>query len=171
LGNYIVRLFFLIISIPYLYLLLTVNWLRPPVIIVGPSNQTVRIGADATFECKLLTNSLQPHTQWLQHFTFNGSYRDENGLPYVNIIQVIIFLHHFSNYYQDKTCRDDYFQLFNWYLLFSSEKLNSKCCRTCKNRSKMDILKVGVDDFNYFSLIFSYFNFLPESSLNLIGAQ
>jgi hypothetical protein len=113
LGNYIVRLFFLIISIPYLYLLLTVNWLRPPVIIVGPSNQTVRIGADATFECKLLTNSLQPHTQWLQHFTFNGSYRDENGLPYVNIIQVIIFLHHFSNYYQDKTCRDDYFQLFN----------------------------------------------------------
>jgi hypothetical protein len=112
LGNYIVRLFFLIISIPYLYLLLTVNWLIPPVI-VGPSNQTVRIGADATFECKILTSDLQHDTQWLQHFTVNGSYRDENGHPYVNIIQVIIFLHHFSNYYQDKTCRDDYFQLFN----------------------------------------------------------
>ena len=88
------------------------NWLIPPVI-VGPSNQTVRIGADATFECKILTSDLQHDTQWLQHFTVNGSYRDENGQPYVNIIQVIIFLHHFSNYYQDKTCRDDYFQLFN----------------------------------------------------------
>lgn len=56
-------------------------------VIVGPSNQTVKIGADAIFECKVLTSDLQHHTQWLQHYTVNGSYRDENGQPYVNIIQ------------------------------------------------------------------------------------
>lgn len=56
-------------------------------IIVGPSNQTVQAGADARFECKVVANDLQHHTQWLQHYTVNGSYRDANGQPLVHIIQ------------------------------------------------------------------------------------
>ena len=38
-----------------------------------------------------------------------------------------------------------------------------------QNKSKMEVLKRGVDGFNYFSLIFSYFKFLPESSLGVCG--
>ncbi|XP_052098612.1 fibroblast growth factor receptor 2-like isoform X2 [Mytilus californianus] len=56
-------------------------------VIVGPTNQTVQAGGDARFECKVLRNDLQHHTQWLQHYTVNGSYRDDEGQPYVNIIQ------------------------------------------------------------------------------------
>ncbi|XP_076104296.1 fibroblast growth factor receptor 3-like isoform X2 [Mytilus galloprovincialis] len=58
-------------------------------VIVGPTNQTVQAGSDARFECKVLRNDLQHHTQWLQHYTVNGSYRDDEGQPYVNIIQNI----------------------------------------------------------------------------------
>ncbi|XP_063434967.1 fibroblast growth factor receptor 3-like [Mytilus trossulus] len=56
-------------------------------VIVGPTNQTVQAGSDARFECKVLRNDLQHHTQWLQHYTVNGSYRDDEGQPHVKIIQ------------------------------------------------------------------------------------
>ena len=55
---------------------------------LGPNNQTVQAGSDARFECKVLRNDLQHHTQWLQQYTVNGSYRDDENQPYVNIIQV-----------------------------------------------------------------------------------
>ena len=78
--------------------------------------------------------------------------------------------------------RDDLFQLFNWVQLFSSEKkkifrgtlcihvwilfLNwKKKIWRLQNRSNMDLLKRDVDDFSYFSLIFSYFIFKQESFL------
>ncbi|XP_071146062.1 fibroblast growth factor receptor 2-like isoform X2 [Mytilus edulis] len=54
---------------------------------LGPNNQTVQAGSDARFECKVLRNDLQHHTQWLQQYTVNGSYRDDENQPYVNIIQ------------------------------------------------------------------------------------
>ena len=57
-------------------------------IVVGPTNTTVKVGEDARFECKVAPSDLQHHTQWLKHYTVNGSYRDATGQPYVNIIQV-----------------------------------------------------------------------------------
>ncbi|XP_052059025.1 fibroblast growth factor receptor 2-like, partial [Mytilus californianus] len=56
-------------------------------LVVGPTNQTVQAGSDAKFECKVLRNDLQHHTQWLQHYKVNGSYRDDENQPYVNNIQ------------------------------------------------------------------------------------
>ena len=50
-------------------------------------------------------------------------------------------------------CRDYSFQLFNWLLLFSSENCFPKVALHGQNRSKMTILKGGVDGFSYFSLI------------------
>ena len=46
---------------------------------------------------------------------------------------------------------EDYFQLFNWFQLFFCLKRNSKNCRTVsQNRSKITLLKEGVDGFSYF---------------------
>ncbi|XP_063415618.1 uncharacterized protein LOC134697337 [Mytilus trossulus] len=56
-------------------------------VIVGPVNQTVQTGSDARFECIEITKGPQHHTQWLQHYKVNGSYRDQKGQPYVKIIQ------------------------------------------------------------------------------------
>ena len=44
--------------------------------------------------------------------------------------------------------REDFFQLFYWFQIFSAEN----CFPKIKNRSKMTILKEGVDGFSYSSL-------------------
>ena len=55
-----------------------------------------------------------------------------------------------------------FFQLFNWFQLFSSENCIPKVVEHSQNMSKMTILKVCVDGFSCFSLIsvilFSYHN-------------
>jgi len=55
--------------------------------------------------------------------------------------------------------RDDFVQIFNWFQLFFSENCFPKVAGYDQNRSKMTILKGGVDGVSYFSLIFSYFIF------------
>jgi hypothetical protein len=45
---------------------------------------------------------------------------------------------------------DDFFQLFNWFHLYSSEEKIPKVAGHGQNRSKIDILKEVVDDFSYF---------------------
>ena len=64
-------------------------------------------------------------------------------------------------------CRDNLFQLFNWFQLFFCKKEIPKIAvhMYSQNRSKMTFLKRGVDGFSYFSLIFNYFIFYSESSL------
>jgi hypothetical protein len=44
-------------------------------------------------------------------------------------------------------------QLFNWFQLFSSENCFPKIAGHSQNRSKMTILKGGVDVFSYFSFV------------------
>ena len=61
-------------------------------IIEGPVNQTVVRGEDATFECKVLMSDSQPLLQWLKHIERNGSFVNEKGEPYVEILQVLSYL-------------------------------------------------------------------------------
>ena len=51
-----------------------------------------------------------------------------------------------------------FFQLFNWFQLFSSREKLQKVAGHNQNRSKIDHLKVGVDGFSYFllSLLFYF---------------
>ena len=68
----------------------------------------------------------------------------------------------------DNFNRDDCFQFFNWFQLFSSKTKILKVAGYSRNRSKMTFLKGGVEWFQLISLIFIYFIFEPESYLNWV---
>ncbi|KAK3606106.1 hypothetical protein CHS0354_006469 [Potamilus streckersoni] len=55
--------------------------------IEGPMNLTVTVGEDARFECKVLISDTTPQLQWLRHYMVNGSYTNEEGEPYVKVLQ------------------------------------------------------------------------------------
>ncbi|BFZ02190.1 hypothetical protein BsWGS_05230 [Bradybaena similaris] len=52
-----------------------------------PKNQTVRVGETAVFSCRIEISDTHPHIQWLKHHQVNGSYTNENGEQYFQIIQ------------------------------------------------------------------------------------
>ena len=58
-----------------------------PLIVSAPRNQTVVVGGAAKFICKVFSDSM-PHLQWLKHYEVNGSYNDENSMPYVRVVKV-----------------------------------------------------------------------------------
>uniref|UniRef100_A0A671N0L3 Fibroblast growth factor receptor n=1 Tax=Sinocyclocheilus anshuiensis TaxID=1608454 RepID=A0A671N0L3_9TELE len=59
-----------------------------PILQAGlPANQTVVVGSDVEFHCKVYSDA-QPHIQWLKHIEVNGSQYGPNGAPYVNILKV-----------------------------------------------------------------------------------
>jgi len=60
---------------------------HPPIILRGPSNQTVYEGETVSFQCRILSD-LQPHVQWLKHYMVNGSYVNDNGTAYVTALAV-----------------------------------------------------------------------------------
>ncbi|XP_051503685.1 fibroblast growth factor receptor 3 isoform X1 [Myxocyprinus asiaticus] len=58
-----------------------------PILQAGlPANQTVVVGSDVEFHCKVYSDA-QPHIQWLKHIEVNGSQHGPNGAPYVNILK------------------------------------------------------------------------------------
>ncbi|XP_067241890.1 fibroblast growth factor receptor 3 isoform X4 [Chanodichthys erythropterus] len=58
-----------------------------PILQAGlPANQTVVVGSDVEFHCKVYSDA-QPHIQWLKHIEVNGSQYGPNGSPYVNILK------------------------------------------------------------------------------------
>ncbi|XP_053314158.1 fibroblast growth factor receptor 3 isoform X2 [Spea bombifrons] len=58
-----------------------------PILQAGlPANQTVVIGSDVEFRCKVYSDA-QPHIQWLKHVEVNGSKYGPDGDPYVSILQ------------------------------------------------------------------------------------
>uniref|UniRef100_A0A671N3Y7 Fibroblast growth factor receptor n=1 Tax=Sinocyclocheilus anshuiensis TaxID=1608454 RepID=A0A671N3Y7_9TELE len=58
-----------------------------PILQAGlPANQTVVVGSDVEFHCKVYSDA-QPHIQWLKHIEVNGSQYGPNGAPYVNILK------------------------------------------------------------------------------------
>ncbi|KAM8939966.1 fibroblast growth factor receptor 3 isoform 13-T13 [Pelodytes ibericus] len=59
-----------------------------PILQAGlPANQTVVVGSDVEFHCKVYSDA-QPHIQWLKHVEVNGSKFGPDGDPYVSILQV-----------------------------------------------------------------------------------
>lgn len=64
-----------------------------PILQAGlPANQTVVVGSDVEFHCKVYSDA-QPHIQWLKHIEVNGSRYGPHGAPYVNILKVQAQLH------------------------------------------------------------------------------
>ena len=59
----------------------------PPIITHAPANKTAYPGQDIELECRIISDA-QPHLQWVKHKKVNGSWVDENNIPYVDIIQV-----------------------------------------------------------------------------------
>uniref|UniRef100_A0A8C2ARU6 Fibroblast growth factor receptor n=1 Tax=Cyprinus carpio TaxID=7962 RepID=A0A8C2ARU6_CYPCA len=58
-----------------------------PILQAGlPANQTVVVGSDVEFQCKVYSDA-QPHIQWLKHIEVNGSQYGPNGVPYVHILK------------------------------------------------------------------------------------
>uniref|UniRef100_A0A8K9UYU8 Fibroblast growth factor receptor n=1 Tax=Oncorhynchus mykiss TaxID=8022 RepID=A0A8K9UYU8_ONCMY len=60
-----------------------------PILQAGlPANQTVVLGSNVEFHCKVYSDA-QPHIQWLKHIEVNGSRYGPDGVPYVNILKVV----------------------------------------------------------------------------------
>uniref|UniRef100_A0A8C4WY24 receptor protein-tyrosine kinase n=3 Tax=Eptatretus burgeri TaxID=7764 RepID=A0A8C4WY24_EPTBU len=58
-----------------------------PILQAGlPANQTVVVGSNVEFHCKVYSDA-QPHIQWLKHLEVNGSLYSPDGLPYVQVLQ------------------------------------------------------------------------------------
>ncbi|GAA6110550.1 fibroblast growth factor receptor 3 isoform X6 [Tachysurus ichikawai] len=58
-----------------------------PILQAGlPANQTVYVGNDVEFHCKVYSDA-QPHIQWLKHIEVNGSRYSHNGTPYVTVLK------------------------------------------------------------------------------------
>uniref|UniRef100_A0A8C2L7U3 Fibroblast growth factor receptor n=1 Tax=Cyprinus carpio TaxID=7962 RepID=A0A8C2L7U3_CYPCA len=61
-----------------------------PILQAGlPANQTVVVGSDVEFHCKVYSDA-QPHIQWLKHIEVNGSQYGPNGAPFVNILKSFV---------------------------------------------------------------------------------
>lgn len=59
-----------------------------PILQAGlPANQTVEVGSNVEFHCKVYSDA-QPHIQWLKHMEVNGSRYGPDGAPYVHILKV-----------------------------------------------------------------------------------
>ncbi|XP_039203554.1 fibroblast growth factor receptor 3 isoform X2 [Crotalus tigris] len=58
-----------------------------PILQAGlPANQTVVIGSNVEFHCKVYSDA-QPHIQWLKHVEVNGSKYGPDGAPYVSVLK------------------------------------------------------------------------------------
>uniref|UniRef100_A0ACB8F7K1 Fibroblast growth factor receptor 3 n=1 Tax=Sphaerodactylus townsendi TaxID=933632 RepID=A0ACB8F7K1_9SAUR len=58
-----------------------------PILQAGlPANQTVVVGSDVEFHCKVYSDA-QPHIQWLKHVEVNGSKYGPDGTPYVTVLK------------------------------------------------------------------------------------
>uniref|UniRef100_A0A8K9XKU0 Fibroblast growth factor receptor n=1 Tax=Oncorhynchus mykiss TaxID=8022 RepID=A0A8K9XKU0_ONCMY len=61
-----------------------------PILQAGlPANQTVVLGSNVEFHCKVYSDA-QPHIQWLKHIEVNGSRYGPDGVPYVNILKSLV---------------------------------------------------------------------------------
>uniref|UniRef100_A0A670ZS93 Fibroblast growth factor receptor n=1 Tax=Pseudonaja textilis TaxID=8673 RepID=A0A670ZS93_PSETE len=59
-----------------------------PILQAGlPANQTVVVGSNVEFHCKVYSDA-QPHIQWLKHVEVNGSKYGPDGTPYVSVLKV-----------------------------------------------------------------------------------
>ncbi|XP_058042751.1 fibroblast growth factor receptor 3 isoform X4 [Ahaetulla prasina] len=60
-----------------------------PILQAGlPANQTVVVGSNVEFHCKVYSDA-QPHIQWLKHVEVNGSKYGPDGTPYVSVLKQV----------------------------------------------------------------------------------
>ncbi|XP_069779861.1 fibroblast growth factor receptor 3-like isoform X3 [Narcine bancroftii] len=58
-----------------------------PILQAGlPANQSVVVGSDVEFHCKVFSDA-QPHIQWLKHVEVNGSKMGPDGVPFVTVLK------------------------------------------------------------------------------------
>lgn len=63
-----------------------------PILYAGlPANRTAVVGSDVEFVCKVFSDP-QPHIQWLKHILVNGSKLGPDGLPYVRVLKVKVYI-------------------------------------------------------------------------------
>ncbi|CAG5866865.1 unnamed protein product [Menidia menidia] len=93
-GNYtcVVRNKYGTISHTYLLDVLERSPHRPILQAGLPANQTVIVGSDVEFHCKVYSDA-QPHIQWLKHIEVNGSRYGPDGAAYVNILKSNVSKH------------------------------------------------------------------------------
>ncbi|XP_078270976.1 fibroblast growth factor receptor 3-like isoform X2 [Rhinoraja longicauda] len=61
-----------------------------PILQAGlPANQSVVVGSDVEFHCKVFSDA-QPHIQWLRHVEVNGSKLGPDGAPYVTVLKSFV---------------------------------------------------------------------------------
>lgn len=58
----------------------------PPDFTVVPENRTVLEGDDAELNCRYISGAAA-YVQWVKHYTINGSYFSNSGIPYVQVVQ------------------------------------------------------------------------------------
>ncbi|NWI34400.1 FGFR3 factor, partial [Sula dactylatra] len=59
-----------------------------PILQAGlPANQTVVVGSNVEFQCKVYSDA-QTRIQWLKHMEVNSSKYEPNGAPYVTVLKV-----------------------------------------------------------------------------------
>ncbi|XP_019204580.1 fibroblast growth factor receptor 3 isoform X6 [Oreochromis niloticus] len=64
-----------------------------PILQAGlPANQTVVVGSNVEFHCKVYSDA-QPHIQWLKHIEVNGSRFGHDGVPYVSVLKSVVSKH------------------------------------------------------------------------------
>uniref|UniRef100_A0A8B9ZH13 Fibroblast growth factor receptor n=1 Tax=Anas platyrhynchos TaxID=8839 RepID=A0A8B9ZH13_ANAPL len=64
-----------------------------PILQAGlPANQTVVVGSNVEFHCKVYSDA-QPHIQWLKHVEVNGSKYGPDGTPYVTVLKELEILY------------------------------------------------------------------------------
>jgi len=60
---------------------------RKPIIGGPPDNTTVCLGQTAKLSCIVYNGGTHYHLEWVQHYMVNGSFKDENGTPYIEVVQ------------------------------------------------------------------------------------
>ncbi|ESO93155.1 hypothetical protein LOTGIDRAFT_91761, partial [Lottia gigantea] len=70
-------------SINWTFSLEVVQRLPHSPIIDGPKNQTAIEGETVKLNCKILVSDLHPHLQWVKHYMKDGSYKSDEGDPYI----------------------------------------------------------------------------------------
>ena len=59
-----------------------------PITELLPINETYRVGDTAKLVCRIIVSDSHPHIQWLRHHPNNGSYKNEDGEQYVQVVKV-----------------------------------------------------------------------------------
>ena len=73
---------------------MTVQYHGPPEFTRVPENASRFEGEDVEFNCHYISGD-EALVQWVKHYTVDGSYFDNNGNAYINVIKVWVHLSYY----------------------------------------------------------------------------